>query len=291
VERVGRLLSGKGIGLVLSGGGARGFAHIGALRAIREEGIPIDRVGGTSIGSIVAAMTALLWDYPTMLEQASSFNYRMDYTFPAVAVTAGKNLTAQLKKRFGDQEIEDLWISFFCVSTDLNESRLRVHERGLLWKYVRASASIPGLFPPIIDGEAFLVDGGIVNNMPVDIMQGYEDIGTVIAVDVSAPERLQSGLPMTGSLSGWRVLTEKLLWFRPRVAVPSLAKILVLSALTKSAEINEHMRKIADFYVRLPVRDYGMLEFNKIKCIAETGYYYTREQLATWNWRAAADRK
>ncbi|MGH8527983.1 MAG: cyclic nucleotide-binding and patatin-like phospholipase domain-containing protein, partial [Gammaproteobacteria bacterium] len=85
ITRLGRLLSGKGIGLVLSGGGARGFAHIGAIRALREVGIAIDKVGGTSIGSIVAAMAAMRWDYPSMLEQARSFNYRMDYTYPAVA--------------------------------------------------------------------------------------------------------------------------------------------------------------------------------------------------------------
>ncbi len=285
MARLGRLLSGKGVGLVLSGGGARGFAHIGAVRAIREAGIPIDRVGGTSIGSIVSAMAALLWDHRTMLEQATTFRYRMDYTFPAIAVTAGRNLTTQLRKRFGELEIEDLWINFYCVSTDLSTSRPHVHDRGLVWKSVRASTSIPGLFPPVIDGASLLVDGAIVNNMPVDIMRSYEDIGTIIAVDVSAPERFETQLPSTGSVSGWGILAQWLMRSRPRVVLPSLPKILVLSALTKSAEISERMKKLADFYLQLPVGDYGMLDFNKLRSIAETGYSYTRDQVAHWSQR------
>ncbi|MGH6636236.1 MAG: cyclic nucleotide-binding and patatin-like phospholipase domain-containing protein, partial [Gammaproteobacteria bacterium] len=143
IARLGRLLIGKGVGLVLGGGGARGFAHIGALKALHEAGISIDKLGGTSIGSIIGAMAALRWDYATMLARAISFNYRMDYTYPAVALTAGNNITHGLKKGFGDQKIEDLWINFFCVSTDLSTGRQWVHEQGLLWKYVRASMSIP----------------------------------------------------------------------------------------------------------------------------------------------------
>ncbi len=287
MERLGRLLSGKGIGLVLSGGGARGFAHIGAVRAIQEAGIPIDRVGGTSIGSIVAAMTALLWDYPRMLEQASTFSYRMDYTFPAVALTAGKNLTTQLKKRFGEKEIEDLQISFYCVSTDLIASRSRLHDRGPVWKAVRASASIPGLFPPVIEDKSMLVDGGIVNNLPVDTMKSYEDIGTVIAVDVSAPERLQTDMEISESMSGWKAITQMLLRSRPSIVLPSLPQILVLTALTKSAEISERMKALADLYLRPPVQDYGMLDFKKVRGIAEAGYFYTREQLARWSQSSA----
>jgi predicted acylesterase/phospholipase RssA len=145
-------LRAEGVGLVLSGGGARGFAHIGAIRALREAGIPIDKVGGSSMGSIVAGMAALRWDYRTMIDQASDFRYRMDYTYPA---TAGNSITRQLKKGFGEQKIEDLWINFFCVSTDLNSARQRVHDQGLLWKYVRASMSVPGLFPPVIEGNSF----------------------------------------------------------------------------------------------------------------------------------------
>ncbi len=290
ITRLGRLLSGKGIGLVLSGGGARGFAHIGAIRALREVGIAIDKVGGTSIGSIVAAMAAMRWDYPRMLEQACSFNYRMDYTYPAVALTAGKNVTSQLKARLGEQKIEDLWINFFCVSTDLNCSRQYIHDRGLLWKSVRASMSIPGLFPPIIDEAHVLVDGGLVNNMPVDIMRKQEHIGTVIALDVQSPAQLETRFLIDGECSGWKVLAQKLNPFERPFAMPTLAKTLVMSSLARNDNATETMKNMADLYLPLPLQRFGLLDFHKVKQIAEFGYDYARNKLTEWDQEAALGR-
>ena len=283
MARLGRLASGNGVGLVLSGGGARGFAHIGAIRALREAGIPIDKVGGSSMGSIVAGMTALRWDYRTMIDQARAFNYRMDYTYPAVALTTGNNITRQLKKGFGEQKIEDLWISFFCVSTDLNSSRQGVHDRGLLWKYVRASMSVPGLFPPVIEGNSFLVDGAVFNNMPVDVMRSQDDIGPLIALDVGAPVRLETETRIEGSFSGWQALTRKLIPAARSLALPSLTKTLMASWLIKSDEAKETMQNLADFYLRFPVQEFGLLDFNRVKEIAERGYAYTSEKLAEWD--------
>ena len=283
MARLGRLASGKGVGLVLSGGGARGFAHIGAIRALREAGIPVDKVGGSSIGSIVAGMTALRWDHRTMIDQACAFNYRMDYTYPAVALTTGNNITRQLKKAFGEQKIEDLWISFFCVSTDLNASRQAVHDRGLLWKYVRASMSVPGLFPPVIEGNRFLVDGAVFNNMPVDVMRSQDDIGPLIAFDVGAPVRLETETRIEGSFSGWQALTRMLNPAARSFGLPSLTKTLMASWLIKSDEAKETMQNLADFYLRFPVQEFGLLDFNRVKEIAERGYAYTSEKLAEWD--------
>jgi predicted acylesterase/phospholipase RssA/CRP-like cAMP-binding protein len=282
MARLSRLLSGKGVGLVLSGGGARGFAHIGAIRALREAGIPIDKVGGSSMGSIVAAMAAMQWDYPTMMQQACSFDYRMDYTFPAVALTGGKIITQQLKNRFGDQKIEDLWINFFCVSTNLNSARQAVHSEGLLWKYVRASMAVPGLFPPVIEGQSFLVDGAVFNNMPVDVMRHQDDIGSLIAFDVGAPVDLETETPMEGSFSGWQALARKISPASHAMALPSMAKTLIAAGLIKSDETNEAMKNLADFYLRFPVGDFGLLDFHQVKKIAERGYAYAREKLAEW---------
>ncbi|MGH8659547.1 MAG: cyclic nucleotide-binding and patatin-like phospholipase domain-containing protein [Gammaproteobacteria bacterium] len=282
IARLGRLLIGKGVGLVLGGGGARGFAHIGALKALQEAGILIDKLGGTSIGSIIGAMAALRWDYATMLGRALSFNYRMDYTYPAVALTAGYNITHGLKKGFGDQKIEDLWINFFCVSTDLSTGRQWVHEQGLLWKYVRASMSIPGLFPPVIEGKSFFVDGGLVNNLPIDVLRAEEDIGYVFAFDVAGPAHLETEVPIEGSFSGWKAFIRKLNPFASSIVLPSLAKTLMLTSVTKSTGVNELMKNMADFYMRFPVQDYGLMDFNKLKKIAETGYAYACEQLRAW---------
>ncbi|MCI0732304.1 MAG: patatin-like phospholipase family protein, partial [Methylococcaceae bacterium] len=282
MARLARLLSGKGVGLVLSGGGARGFAHIGAIRALREAGVPIDKVGGSSMGSIVAGMAALRWDYETMMEQACGFNYRMDYTFPAVALTSGKSITRQLKERFGEQKIEDLWINFFCVSTDLNSSLQRVHDQGLLWKYIRASMSIPGLFPPVIEGNRFLVDGAVFNNIPVDVMRKLDDVGPLIAFDVGAPMGLETETAIEGNFSGWQALIQK---FGPAArtpALPSVTKTLIASWLIKSDEALESMKNLADYYVRFPVQDFGLLDFDQVKQIAQRGYSYAHEKLAEW---------
>ncbi len=282
IARLGRLLIGKGVGLVLGGGGARGFAHIGALKALQEAGIVIDKLGGTSMGSIIGAMAALRWDYATMLERALAFNYRMDYTFPAVALTAGKNITHGLKKGFGAQKIEDLWINFFCVSTDLSTGQQWVHERGLLWKYVRASMSIPGLFPPVIDGKHFFVDGGLVNILPVDVLRAHEDITHVFAFDVAGPSHLETAIPIEGSFSGWTALMRKLNPFASPAVFPSLAKTLILASVMKSTGTNEIKENMADFYLRLPVQAYGLTDFNKLTRIVETGYAYACEQLNAW---------
>ena len=282
IARLGRLLIGQGVGLALGGGGARGFAHIGALKALHEAGIAIDKLGGTSMGSIIGAMAALRWDYATMLDRALSFNYRMDYTYPAVALTAGYNITHGLKKGFGDQKIEDLWNTYFCVSTDLRTGSQWVHERGLLWKYVRASMSIPGLFPPVIDGKRFLVDGGLVNNLPIDVFRAQEDIGYVFAFDVAGPADLEMEVPIEGSFSGWKAFRSKLNPFASSVVLPSLAKTLMLTAVMKSAGANEIKKNMADFYMRFPVQEHGLMDFNHLKKIAETGYGHACEQLSAW---------
>ncbi|MGH8628190.1 MAG: patatin-like phospholipase family protein, partial [Gammaproteobacteria bacterium] len=257
-------------------------AHIGALKALHEAGIAIDKLGGTSMGSIIGAMAALRWDYATMLDRALSFNYRMDYTYPAVALTAGYNITHGLKKGFGEQKIEDLWNNYFCVSTDLRTGSQWVHERGLLWKYVRASMSIPGLFPPVIDGKRFLVDGGLVNNLPIDVFRAQEDIAYVFAFDVAGPADLEMEVPIEGSFSGWKVFRSKLNPFASSVVLPSLAKTLMLTAVMKSAGANEIKKNMADFYMRFPVQEHGLMDFNHLKKIAETGYGHACEQLSAW---------
>lgn len=289
MARLARLLSGKGVGLVLSGGGARGFAHIGAIRALLEAGIPIDKVGGSSMGSIVAAMTALRWDYETMMRQAGAFNYRMDYTFPAVALTSGRNITQQMKTHFGERKIEDLWISFFCVSTDLISSRQRVHHQGPLWKYVRASMSVPGLFPPVIEGSRFLVDGAVFNNIPVDVMRKQDDVGPLIAFDVGAPVDLETETQIDGNFSGWQALVRKFGPAAHRPALPSVTKTLIASWLIKSDEAQESMKNLADYYVRFPMQDFGLLDFDQVTRIAERGYRYANQKIDEWRRAGSTD--
>jgi predicted acylesterase/phospholipase RssA len=268
---------------VISGGGARGFAHIGGIRALRKAGIQIDRIGGTSMGSIIAAMVAMGWDYETMLEHASLFNYKPDYTFPSVSLTAGGNVTKALRDGLGTSRIEDLHLTFFCISTDLRSSDQKVHRTGPLWKYVRASVSIPGLFPPIVENGSIPVDGGIINNMPVDVMKSSDDIGRVIAFDVSRSAALQGAISIDGTLSGWKVLTQRCNPFKKETTnVPTLTDTLIQASLTKSAESIRRTKRSADFYIQFPVQQYGLLAFNQIADIAEVGYVCAKAKIEEW---------
>ncbi len=187
-ERLARIISGKSVGLVLSGGGARAYAHIGAVQALREARVPIDFVCGASMGGIVAACVAMGWrddEIETRIRDAFvSSNPLGDHVLPVVALTKGKRVEERLLKHFGDALIEELTVPFFCVSSDITEGVARIHRRSLLRKALRASISLPGILPPVIDGDALLVDGAVINNFPTDIMAGMHR-GLTIGIDVA----------------------------------------------------------------------------------------------------------
>jgi NTE family protein len=188
VERAARLLTGKGLGLVLSGGGARGLAHVGVARALAERSIPVDAICGTSMGSLVGGLLAMEQDFATMRRRADAFSRRhplRDLTMPRVSLLSGRGLKASLEEWFGEWGIEDTPIRFACVSANLNTGAAHVHLRGKLKTGIRASAALPGVFPPVIDNDVVHVDGGIVNNLPVDVIRGM-GVGFVVAVDVGA---------------------------------------------------------------------------------------------------------
>lgn len=187
-DRLARVIAGKSVGLVLSGGGARAYAHIGAVRALREMGVPIDFVCGASMGAIIAACIARGWDddeIETRINDAFvQSNPLGDYVIPVVALTRGRIVDERLERHFGDALIEDLSLPFFCVSSDIVTGEARVHRRGSLACALRASIALPGILPPVIDGDALLVDGAVINNFPTDIMaNGHR--GLNIGIDVA----------------------------------------------------------------------------------------------------------
>ena len=193
LARLARILTGRAVSLVLAGGGARGFAHVGVIRALKEAGVPFDFVGGSSMGAIVAAGVAMGWDTAELQSRIRrSFveqNPLSDFTVPLVAVLRGRKVSNLLRDNFGDMRIEDLPLTCFCVSSNLTLGRTHIHADGLLWKALRATVSIPGLLPPLVHEGQLLVDGGLMNNMPVDIMSSIAE-GPVIGVDVAGDEPL-----------------------------------------------------------------------------------------------------
>jgi predicted acylesterase/phospholipase RssA len=284
VARLARLLTGHGVGLVLGGGGARGFAHLGALRALAEAGIPIDSVGGTSIGSIVGALPALGLDVAASYETCRRYiSALFDPTFPVVSLLTGRRIGERLEAVLGDTEIEDLPIPYFCVSTNLTRAEQVVHRRGPLFRAVRSSISLPGILPPItLDGDLY-VDGGIVDNLPIEVMAELCG-GPVIAVDVSPEVDLRSELDLTRGFSGWRALGRRLNPFASPLDVPYISSVLMRSAVVASI-LRQRERRAAErasLYLKLPVDEWGLLEFEKLEPIAARGYEACAARVREW---------
>lgn len=192
--RLARVIAGVAVGLVLSGGGARAYAGLGVIRALREANVPIDVAGGASMGAIVAACYAMGWsDDEIEVRIRKAFvesNPLGDYVLPVVALSRGKRVDDRLSENFGEALIEDLQVPFFCVSTNLLSSSVRVHTSGSLRTALRASISLPGILPPVVDGDqGLLVDGAVLKNFPVDIMTQMNR-GPIIGVDVARPAML-----------------------------------------------------------------------------------------------------
>jgi NTE family protein len=207
MNRLARVYAGRSMGLVLSGGGARAYAHAGVVRALRELGAPIDFVAGNSMGAIVAAGVAMGWNNAEMdarLHEAFVASSPLnDIAFPVLAMTHGREVEARLARHFGETEIGDLWRPFACVSTDLTAGAVHVHRRGKLREALRASLSLPGVLPPVVMDGHVLVDGAMVDNLPVDLVKAWHD-GPTIGVDVGHAEGLRpEDLELQPSPAAW----------------------------------------------------------------------------------------
>lgn len=174
-ERLSRFLTGRANGLVFGGGSVRGWAHIGAIKAINELKIPIDIVGGVNVGAVVAGLYAMGLTHEEMVRRFASMvtmskNTLSWYnlTLPTIALFNCKGLTTALQKMFGTLDIQQLTVPYFCTSCNLSTHTVAVHQHGNLFEKIRASIAAPGLFPPmVIDGQLH-VDGSITNSIPID---------------------------------------------------------------------------------------------------------------------------
>lgn len=281
--RAARFIAGCTTSLVLSGGGARGLAHIGVIKALREAGIEIDMVGGTSMGAVIASIYAMDLDNEALYHKAlDSFVHRKpfkDYTLPFISLVRCRELDSIIHDGLGDIHIEDLWINYFCVSSNLSTAELGIHRKNLLWKAIRASVSIPGIAVPVIEGGNLLVDGGVLNNLPIDIMRGLCK-GKLIAADVSEEEDLT--VTYKEIPSPWRIFLSRLLPFIPSMNIPNIFDVLMRTAVLSSVHRRNQVAMDADLYLRLPVHKYKLLEFDAIDDLIEIGYRYTKEKLKGW---------
>ena len=276
--RLARALTGRGVGLVLSGGGARGFAHIGAVRALREAGVPIDLVGGTSMGAILGAGVAARWSVKELTERFRHcfVNSRplRDYTLPFVSLVSGHKVSAMLYEAFGDVAIEDLPLTFFCVSSNLTSGRPYVHRRQELWRALRASVSVPGVLPPVVYKGEVLVDGGAMNNLPVDVMLQLGR-GPVIGCDAGADRAFATRGDGVDVPLPWQLMR----WIRTRRHLPNIFQILWRTGMVNSNAITAEHRARTDLLLQPPLADIDMLNWKAFDRAIQAGYEYTRRRL------------
>jgi len=282
LDRVVRIVAGRALGLVLAGGAARGFAHLGVYRAMQEFGLPVDWIGGTSLGAIMAAALAAPYTLDEAVEIARhSFvggKPFSDFTLPLVSLISGRRMDRLLRKHL-DFNIEDLPTPFFCVSCLLDTGAMKVHETGDLASAVRASASIPGIIPPaVVDGRP-AVDGAVINNLPVDIMQ-HKPVGTIVAVDLSADKEVRVDYPALPS--AWAILRGRYLPFARKYRVPGLPTVLLKATELGTLERVRRLGQQADLLLRPQVRQFGMTEVRSFDRIVQAGYDQAMAELPAW---------
>ena len=285
MERLSRRLTGHALGLVLSGGGARGFAQFGMYRAMVELDIPIDYIGGTSFGAMLSGLFAYTPDEKELNQLADKFARSkeiFDYTLPFTSLMESRKVTEICRKIFGDTQIEDLWIPYFCVSSNLSKAKPFTHQHGPLWKAVRASISIPGVFAPVIEEGDVLVDGGVMDNFPVDKMVKLSESDRVIAVNASPHRDIKKQWAYETSISGWRILRQKLNPFGKPLQTPTLIGTILRAQEINSVYQSKTGESQADLLIYLDVHRFGFLDFKEHKAITQSGYDSALGPLREW---------
>jgi NTE family protein len=280
IARLARIQSHTAIGLVLAGGGARGLAHLGVYQAMRERGIEVDFVGGTSIGSVMATLVASdrsLPDIMAIARKSFSVNPTRDFNFvPMLSLIKGRRLRGiiehALTELLGfDAEIEDLWKNYYCVASNYSQASEKVLRSGNLGRAMRASIAIPGALPPVLLDGDLLCDGGTFNNFPVDVMRQMRGVGTVIGVDLNTRKPRQiDAEEIPGS---WALLRDRLRpYARRRHRFPSLVAYLMNVQILYSASRQSHARKLTDVYMNPPLERVGLMQWDKFEEIVQQGY-------------------
>jgi predicted acylesterase/phospholipase RssA len=288
--RLARFLLGRPVGLVLSGGGVRGFGHIGVLRALHEHGIPVDVICGTSAGALVGGQFAMNGDIDELVRRnirlfGGPRRRLMDYTIPTTSIVGAVSLNRILDIIFGDARAEDLWIPFLCTISDLTAAELIIRDTGSLRDSVRASCSLPVLLPPVVGHNGHLLaDGGVLNNLPVMPLVNRMAVGALIAVNVASPfYTADEPYGYSDSLPIGRVLRGRLNPLRPRLVTPGIGRVLLraMEMGTKSLEAGQIAR--ADVYIKPRFAFSSYTDTTRLPSVIQAGYEAACEALSGWD--------
>jgi len=264
------------VALVLGGGAARGFAHIGVIRVLEQERIPVDLVVGTSVGSLIGALYAaernsfeLEWT-AFQLKQEDIFDFKVLSAVLGMGLARGALLEAFVKGHVKQERIEDLKIPFAAIATDLNWGERIVLDKGSIATAVHASSAIPGVFEPVMRDGKLLVDGGVVDNIPIEVARA-KGADLVVAVDISED---------VGN-----------------VKITNMLDVMLQSTNIMFAVNVAHRKAGADVMVQPKVGGVGMLDFGQKKVCMDAGIVAAREAvpriraaIAAWKERKAKDR-
>jgi len=279
LARVARVLAGQAVGLVLGGGAARGFAHLGVYRALHEAGIPVDWLAGASIGAVMAAGLATAPDPADAIARARKafvdgkpFG---DITVPIISFLRGRRMERLINANLPGQ-IEDMPVPFFCVSSNLGNGTVQVHEQGPVPLALRASVSLPGIFPPAVVNGQLAVDGGILDNLPVDLMRA-RPVGRVIAVDLSS--RKDYTVNYESVPSPWRVLAGKVVPMARSHRVPSPVSLMLMAMSIGAIGSARAAGARADLLVRPPVGGFSFTDVRNFDRVVDVGYQAARQAI------------
>lgn len=284
-ERLGRFLLEKAVGLVLGGGGARGFAHLGILRAFEENNIPVDLIGGNSMGALIGASYVAGIPRETIHQEIMKHSKGgMKLTVPVVSLMSNANLAGAFRDALGDVNIQNLWTPFFAAACNLSDADTTVIDSGPLWRAVLASNSPAGLFPPVVVDGNLLVDGAILENVPVAAMrqklstplERRRGNGLVIAIDVDLKDRFGVDTELE-EISPWQKVKSH--FTKEKDTLPGIVDILMQVAHVGGLSQRNFTKRSADIYLEVPLSQFKMMDYKKAEQIIEAGYQFAMKEI------------
>ena len=280
IRRISRILTHQAVGLVLGGGGAKGFAHVGAAKAMMESGIEFDFVGGTSAGALYGIiLTYTDFDMDKMNDICKTGVARKvtsnDYNFPFLSLMTGNKMRQYLKEFLGESHLEDFWVTTYCVSTNYSTATIKVHETGLTRLQLEASIAIPGVFPPVIIDRHLHVDGGVMDNLPIEAMY-QKPVSQVIAISLSAQSPHLVDIETVPS--AWAFFVNKFTK-KHRYRLPPMTALLINSLTLNSVQKQAITKSQVSLYLEMDLRAFGFLDWSRWLELIDKGYQQTQEFL------------
>lgn len=282
INRLKRFLTDSAVALVLGGGGARGLAHVGVIKALEEQNIPIDYVCGNSMGALIGAQYIFGTPVDELIKSTQQFIKGGErITVPFFSLLAGTRIKRDLKRMFKDANVEALWRPFFSVSCNISRATIHVHDKGPLWEAVLASNSPAGILPPVIKDGNLLVDGALLDNVPVESMRQKLRYGTLIAIDVDVSNELNVANDMT-RFSKLQHIKQAFKRDTSKIQ-PGILELLNRSGHLGGLARRKIAKEMADFYLQPPVKNFGLMAYGRGNEIAETAYQYTVNHIQSWS--------